>query len=273
MTDQSVPLPDRVIEHAQRFYAEGRAPATPRDAATVVLLRSAPNGFEVYMLRRAATMAFASGMYAFPGGAVDPRDTTAPVRLAGPAPSQWAVWLGQDEPAARAVICAAVREVFEECGVLLAGPSPLEVVGDVSGDDWEAQRVALVNHELGFGELLTERGLILRADLIRPWARWVTPEFEPRRYDTYFFLAQLPEGQVTRDVSGEADLVRWVRPADALAEGLPMFPPTAVTLSQLNRFDSEAAALAGATLDLSEPFQPRLDVTADGGRLTIPPPA
>lgn len=266
-----MPLPQRLVAHATRFYAEGQAPAPPRDAATVLLLRPADPGFEVYMHQRAATMAFASGMYAFPGGAVDPRDAATSVAMAGPTAAQWSLWLGQDEPTARAVICAAVREVFEECGVLLAGPSPDEVVGDVRGEDWEVQRMALVKHELGFAELLADRGLILRADLIRPWARWLTPEFEPRRFDTYFFLAQMPAGQVTQDVSGEADLVRWVRPAQALAEELPMFPPTAITLRQLTRFGTEAEALAGANPDLSRPFQPRLDVRPDGTRLTVPP--
>jgi len=261
-----------LVADARAFYSSGAAPAVPKTAATVLLLRPAEAGFEVYAIRRAPSMAFASGMYAFPGGSVDPRDAAAPVAMAGPAVGDWARWLGQDESAARAVVCAAVREVFEESGVLLAGPSPEAVVGDVSGDDWEAQRSALVDRRLSFADLLRERGLILRSDLITPWARWLTPEFEPRRFDTYFFLARLPEGQRTRDVGGEADLVRWVRPLDALTERLPMLPPTAITFGQLNAFGGIEEALANANLDLRVPVMPILDLADGGARLTVPTP-
>jgi 8-oxo-dGTP pyrophosphatase MutT (NUDIX family) len=270
LTDKGFRVPDWLAGDARAFYASGRPPAVPKTAATVLLLRPAQPAFEVYAIRRAATMAFASGMYAFPGGSVDPRDAAHPVPMVGPTPAQWARWLGQDEAGARAVVCAAVREVFEECGVLLAGPSPEAVVGDVSGDDWEAQRVALVARELGFADFLDARGLMLRADLITPWARWLTPEFEPRRFDTYFFLARLPIGQVTRDVGGEADLVRWVRPADALAERLPMLPPTAITLGQLAGFGSMDEALARANHDLTAPVVPVIELDDDGGRLLVP---
>ena len=99
----------------------------------------------MFAIRRVTTMAFAAGMYAFPGGAVDPRDFTVELDWAGPPPAEWAARLGLDEAAAKAVLCAAVREVFEESGVLLAGPDPTTVVGDVSGDDWEAARVALID--------------------------------------------------------------------------------------------------------------------------------
>jgi 8-oxo-dGTP pyrophosphatase MutT (NUDIX family) len=103
------------------------------------------------------------------------------------------------------VVCAAVREVFEECGVLLAGADGSTVVGDVTGQSWERARQALLAREVALVELLTSLGLVVRSDLLVPWARWLTPEFEPRRFDTYFFLARLPVDQATRDVGGEAD--------------------------------------------------------------------
>jgi 8-oxo-dGTP pyrophosphatase MutT (NUDIX family) len=262
------------VEQARAFVAAGDSPATPKIAATVLLLRPAVEqggGFEVYALRRASTMAFASGMYAFPGGSVDPRDAAREVGWAGPAPGWWAGVLGRDEAGARAVVCAAVREVFEESGVLLAGPNENTVVGDVSGDDWEADRRALVARELGFAELLAARGLVLRADLVAPWSRWLTPEFEPRRFDTYFFAARLPVGQVTRDVSGEADLVRWVTPAQALAERLPMLPPTVITLMQLRGYPTIDAAMTPADRDLTVAVMPTLSFGDDGARLVLPP--
>jgi 8-oxo-dGTP pyrophosphatase MutT (NUDIX family) len=194
-------------------------------------------GLEVYLLRRAATMPFAPGAYVFPGGGVDARDADRDVRWAGPPPERWAGVLGVDPPLARALVCAAVRETFEESGVLLAGAAPDGVVGDTRGDDWEADRRALIDRSLPFSAFLDRRGLVLRSDLLRAWSQWITPKGEPRRYDTRFFAALLPEGQQTRDVGGEADRVAWMRPADAVAAvergEMAMLPPTVVTCREL----------------------------------------
>jgi 8-oxo-dGTP pyrophosphatase MutT (NUDIX family) len=290
--DLEFPLPGRMVEQARQFTAGNREPVEARLASTVVLLRPAEDGYEVFAIRRVATMAFAAGMYAFPGGAVDPRDfpdegdQKADQKVgakaggnaggnggwAGPPLSAWAARLGLDEARARAVLCAAVREVFEESGVLLAGPDPASVVGDVSGDDWEAARVALIDRSLGFAELLADRGLVLRTDLLAPWSRWVTPEFEPRRYDTYFFVAVLPTGQRTRDVGGEAALTRWGRPGDLLDESLPMLPPTMSTLRLLGRHHTIAAVFEAAEArDAATPVQPRIEFGEDGnGTLIVP---
>ncbi|WP_458087025.1 NUDIX hydrolase [Streptomyces malaysiensis] len=211
-----------------------------------------PGGPAVYMLRRRASMAFAGGAYAYPGGSVDPRDERM-VTWAGPSRAQWAGRLGLDPSEAtraQAIVCAAVRETFEEAGVLLAGPTPHTVVADTTGDDWEADRAALVARDLSFAEFLDRRGLVLRSDLLGCWARWITPEFEPRRYDTWFFVAALPRGQRTRNASTEADRTVWIRPGDA-ADGydqgeLLMMPPTIATLRQLAAFGSVAEALAAA---------------------------
>jgi 8-oxo-dGTP pyrophosphatase MutT (NUDIX family) len=224
----------------------------------VLLLRADRGGaYEVYAIRRVPTMPFAPGMYAFPGGSVDPRDAGADIRWAGPDASAWALRLGQTPKEAQAIVCAAVREVFEESGVLLAGPTESTVVGDVSGDDWESQRAALVARDLGFAEFLRARDLALRADLLEPWARWITPEFEPRRYDTYFFLARLPDGQLTRNVGGEADEVRWLQPVQR--RELPMLPPTRVTLKQVDAYGSiDELMAAAADRDAATPVMPRL---------------
>ncbi|MEU9118502.1 NUDIX hydrolase [Streptomyces sp. NPDC048506] len=238
--------PDRI-----RALASGElTPAEPRRAATVLLLRdSGSGGPTVHMLRRRASMAFAGGAYAYPGGAVDPRDER-PVAWAGPSRAQWAVRMGVDPATAQAIVCAAVRETFEEAGVLLAGPSADTVVADTTGEDWEADRAALVAHELSFADFLGRRGLVLRSDLLGAWARWITPEFEPRRYDTWFFVAALPEGQRTRNVSTEADRTVWIRPEEAAAGydrgELLMMPPTIATLRSLQPYATAADALAAA---------------------------
>ncbi|WP_041986610.1 NUDIX hydrolase [Streptomyces sp. AcH 505] len=253
--------PDRI-----RALAAGElTPVTPRRAATVMLVRDDPGaegtgGLAVHMLRRQASMAFAAGAYVYPGGGVDPRDAPGPddrpVGWAGPGRDVWARRLGVDAASAQAVVCAAVRETYEEAGVLLAGESPTTVVTDTTGDDWEADRAALVERKLSFAEFLHRRKLVLRSDLLGAWARWITPEFEPRRYDTWFFVATLPAGQRTRNASTEADRTVWIAPADALdayEKGeLLMMPPTVSTLRQLGRSATAAEALAAAeTCDMT----------------------
>jgi 8-oxo-dGTP pyrophosphatase MutT (NUDIX family) len=281
MTDSRA-LPESFAETA-RAYARGELQISePRPAATVVLLRdhsstpAAAAGPQAYLLRRVATMAFAAGMFVFPGGSVDARDEELPdAAWAGPPPSQWAGPLSCDEPLARSLVCAAVRETFEESGVLLAGPSADEVVPDTSGEDWEADRLALLDRSLSLAELLQRRGLMLRADLLRAWAHWVTPEFEPRRYDTRFFVAAMPGDQRTRDVGGESDRVTWIRPADALeahaAGTLAMLPPTVVTLAELAAYPSIAAVLEAGTARDVRPVLPKIVLGDDEEvRLLLP---
>ncbi|MEV5988350.1 NUDIX hydrolase [Streptomyces sp. NPDC052051] len=234
-----------------RALAEGTlAPVAPKRAATVMLLKDTDGAPVVHMLRRRASMAFAGGAYAYPGGGVDPRDDDLTIGWAGPTRAWWARRLGVDETSAQAVVCAAVRETYEEAGVLLAGPTARTVVGDTTGDDWEADRAALVARDLSFAEFLDRRGLVLRSDLLGAWTRWITPEFESRRYDTWFFVAALPEGQRTRNASTEADRTVWIRPADAAASydrgELLMMPPTIATLRQLIPYGSAADTLKAA---------------------------
>jgi 8-oxo-dGTP pyrophosphatase MutT (NUDIX family) len=233
----SIRLPGELAGTAREILDGNQAPAIPRDAATVMLLRQRGAELEVYMLRRKRTMAFAPGAYVFPGGSVDPRDADEQVAWAGPDAAEWGRVFDAPPSLAMALVCAAVRETFEESGVLLAGESADSVVADTTSDEWEADRQALLDRSVSLAELLARRGLVLRADLLRPWSRWITPVIEPRRFDTRFFAAALPAGQRTRDVGGEASQVAWLPPGDALAAGkrgeIRLFPPTAVTLSEL----------------------------------------
>lgn len=225
--------PDRVeaprwlAEHEQRFRASGAVPVAPRLAATVVLLRDRDGGLEIYTQRRSATMAFAAGMYAFPGGSVSSVDAEPPYG-SDPDPVV-AQQLGLPAESARVVLRAAVREVAEETGVRL-----------------ETAQLA-------------------------PWARWLTPEFEPRRFDTFFFLAVLPAGEQPADAEGEADHALWLPPAEAVT--LPMLPPTRHTLAELARFADVASAIAAAAgRDLAEPVRPVVEVDADGVWLRLRDP-
>jgi 8-oxo-dGTP pyrophosphatase MutT (NUDIX family) len=247
-------------------------PAEPRDAATVMLLRPSDDGLEVYMLRRQASMAFAPGAYVFPGGSVDARDADEQVAWTGPDAAEWGRVFDAPPSLARALVCAAVRETFEESGVLLAGESADSVVADTTSDDWEADRHALLDRSVSLAELLARRSLVLRADLLRPWSRWITPVVEPRRFDTRFFAAALPVGQRTRDVGGEASLVAWIAPEKALHAGergeIRLFPPTAVTLSELAACGDVETVLTGPRA--VAPIIPEIQLREGAVWLTVP---
>lgn len=223
-------LPEEFVSQVQP-----ETPAEPRDAATVVLLRETSVGPEVFLQRRVDGMPFAGGMTVFPGGGVDRRDADTSVSWSGPQPSWWAQEFGCTPDLARALVCAAVRETFEESGVLLAGPSAEAVVADTS--PYADARQALVSRELSFARFLSEAELVLRADLLRPWSNWVTPEVEPRRYDTRFFLAAMPDGQRADAVTTEATDAYWRAPQDALEDWKSghcgLLPPTWMTLTEV----------------------------------------
>jgi 8-oxo-dGTP pyrophosphatase MutT (NUDIX family) len=269
-----VQLPPQLVDDARAFADGSKEPVEPRNAATVVLLRPGTSGPEIYLLRRQTSMAFAGGMCVFPGGGVDPRDFDHATAWAGPTPEEWASRLGTDESTARALVCAAVRETFEESGVLLAGDSADTVVADTTGADWETDRAALEARELSFTDFLDQRGLVLRTDLLGVWAGWLTPVFEPRRYRTWFFVADLPEGQRTRDVSTESDEVTWL-PAmqavdDAEQETILMLPPTYLTCLEVGQYDDPAAVLEAARERTVDMYMPRVEESDGGGTLSVP---
>jgi len=269
-----VSLPPQLVAHAREFAEGRRTPAEPRDAATVILMRASADGPSVYLLRRQTSMAFAGGMCVFPGGGVDPRDFDSSVAWAGRPPGLWAAQLGTSEEMARALVCAAVRETFEESGVLLAGPSGSEVVADTTGDDWEADRRALEGKELAFTSFLERRGLVLRTDLLGVWSAWCTPEFEPRRFRTWFFVAALPPGQRTRDVSSESSSVTWL-PAGAACDAvdageLGMMPPTYLTCLEVAQHASPDAVLAEAEGRVVEMFTPAVEGEGADATMSVP---
>jgi 8-oxo-dGTP pyrophosphatase MutT (NUDIX family) len=249
-----------------RAMAEGRlAPVVPRDAATVALLRDTGQGLEVHLQRRVRSMAFGPGMYVFPGGSVDPTDADAPVEM----PGNWPQLFGGDLRLARTIVCAAVRETFEEAGVLLAG-------GPTDVDTYAGDREALAARTTSFAEVLARHGLTLRPDSLKPWARWVTPEFESHRFDTRFFVAALPAGQQVAgdDAGGEADHSVWLRPAEALARHrggeLELMPPTAFTLSELTEYADTAEVLSAAEERDCRVVLPRVVLDGDQLRFVLP---
>ncbi len=213
-------------------------PLVPRPAATVMLVRDTAAGIKVFLMRRHAAMEFVAGVMVFPGGGVDDRDRNADVAWFGPEPAWWAGRLGVDADLAAALVSAAARETFEESGVLFAGPAddPDGIVSDASV--YRDQRHALEQKTLSFAEFLRTERLVLRADLLRPWANWVTPKEErTRRYDTYFFVGALPEGQRADGENTETDRAFWTTPQAALDEFSDgksfLLPPTWTQLDSL----------------------------------------
>jgi 8-oxo-dGTP pyrophosphatase MutT (NUDIX family) len=231
---------------------------TPRPAATVILLRDGADGIEAWLMRRVAQMAFAPKMSVFPGGRVDDADY---LLGSGQLGSSQVAGFDVTPELARAALVAAVRETFEETGVLLT--TPPAPVGDLEG--WAQRRHAVEKHELSFAELLAQTGLAVDGSLIRAWGRWVTPDGEPRRYDTFFFVAALPDGAVARAETTEAIEADWIRPADALAQydagERPTMAPTRFMLAGLTEFPDVATALASSSARSLAAVRPELNLT------------
>ncbi len=242
---------------------ESEEPLVPRPAATVMLVRDTPDGIKVFLMRRHSGMDFVAGVMVFPGGGVDDRDRNAQIAWAGPDALWWAQRFGVDPGLAEALVCAAARETFEESGVLFAGPvdDPHGIVGDASV--YRDARAALVDNSLSFAEFLRTENLVLRADLLRPWANWVTPREErTRRYDTYFFVGALPQGQRADGENTETDQADWITPDAALEDFAAgrnfLLPPTWTQL------DSLAGRTVAQVLEVERKIvtvQPNLTIT------------
>ena len=234
----------------------------PRPAATVVLLRDGPDGPEAYLQLRPVGMGFAGGLWVFPGGRVDAADRDPGIdrRWAGPPPAVWGERLGLPVDQARGHVVAACRETLEEAGLLLATPAP-------EAEELAEGRRELLDGSGGLAGLLERLGVRLDTGRLRYWAWWVTPEEEPRRYDTRFFLAEAPAGTAVTAHLAEAERERWLPPGEAAADlGLPMLPPTRYTLRDLAGYTSVDEALAAAAGRRVERILPVLD----GAELVMP---
>ena len=218
-----------MVRASQLLHAQ-REPATPRPAATVLLLRDTPAGFEVLMTRRSATASFAPGAYVFPGGGIDAADATAHAHAAR-RPTQSDLHLTQ--------AIAAIRESFEELGILLARHA--------DGSAATQADIAALDRKAPFVAQCAARSLTLSADRVYVLAHWITDRDLPRRFDVPFLVARMPEGQVPDADESEQFEPVWVRPADALkrhADGsFFMIYPTIRTLERLQHYPTVDAVL------------------------------
>ncbi|HSD10219.1 MAG TPA: NUDIX domain-containing protein [Candidatus Binatia bacterium] len=239
--------------------------AEPVPAATVVLLRDSGGGPEVLMVRRHEQSGDFAGASVFPGGIVDPGDED--LELA-PAESGFSIHaalacLGEALPAAeaRALYVAACRELFEEAGILLS-----TTVADLALARLCARRPGLQARTESLREALAAERCVLALDRLLPFARWITPDFQARRWDTRFFAAEAPQGQTAECDGSETSEAVWLRPAEALeayraGEHL-LAPPTFRVLEELSRFRSPAEALE--SLRAAGPPRPILPVRLHG---------
>lgn len=248
-------------------------PVRALPAATVVVVRPAPDGPEVLLLRRHAESGFAPGAWAFPGGRVDEadRDPALEVLMDGPRPSAWAARLGVPDAAdALGFVAASIRETFEETGILLPRP-PLDSVA------LDAARSALLQGDIDLAGAAEALGVRLAGDELTYIGHWVTPEPEPRRFDARFFLARVPASTECVPHRPEATEAGWLTPARALAAfhraEIDLLPPTADTLRRLSRFAS-VEAVVDALRDRAVPrILPRMRMIPAGIVIEFDSPA
>jgi 8-oxo-dGTP pyrophosphatase MutT (NUDIX family) len=227
----------------------GQAAKAPRDSATVVLLRDRPEGpYEVFLMRRHGNQAFMGGAYVFPGGRLDDADSAPALAshtggLSAADARRLLQEPGLPEATALGLFLAAIRETFEEAGVLLARDAAgrmVDLADPATAARFASYRLELHEARLTLAGLAAREGIRYAPDLLIPYSHWITPEIEPRRFDTRFFLARLPEGQVALHDRMELTESRWMTPAFALAEHaagrIVLMPPTLKTIEELQAF-------------------------------------
>ena len=253
----------------------------PRDAATVMLVRDGAEGqgLEVFMMRRNTNSAFVGGAYVFPGGAVDDDDRHADLDpiCTGRSDDEASTLLGIDK-GGLAFWVAAIRETFEEAGVLLAYDRTNEII-DWTDPDVEARfaehRKAVDAGDRRLVDVCAEEGLQLAVDAMHYFSHWITPEGPPRRYDTRFFVAAAPVGHTYLHDDGETIASCWITPAEALdrhrAGEFEMIIPTIRNLEAIGRFDTAAELLEAATAPRNIPaILPKVIDDGGGMRILLP---
>ncbi len=259
-----------------------------RDAATVMLVRDAVDregrpDVEVCMLRRNLASEFVAGAYVFPGGSVDPEDQgDAAEELCRGLSDAAASRMLDVDSGGLAFWVAALRECFEEAGVLLARPRDpdggtdlLDTTDTGARERFEAHRLAVNEGRAGLLNVCRTEGLVLAADTVHYVSHWITPELSPRRYDTRFFVTAAPPGQVARHDDGETIATIWVRPREALdryaAGGIELLPPTVDNLEKLARHTSTRSVMEWARQVTDVPAILPIVLLEDGHLLILRP--
>lgn len=244
------------------------APAIP--SASILLVRDASQGLEVFMVVRHRAIEFAAGASVFPGGRVTGSDRDPALR---------AQCDGEDalDAEALALRAAAIRECFEECGVLLARTRDGAMIAGEALAALDGERPALEREDLTLAGFLGAHDLRLAGDALAPFGHWITPDFAPKRFDTWFYLAAAPHGQTPVHDGSEAVDSLWISPRKALAEAdagdRSLVLATRANLMRLAESDTAAAALDAAGKQAIVAVQPWIETRAEGKIVCIPPEA
>jgi 8-oxo-dGTP pyrophosphatase MutT (NUDIX family) len=221
-----------------------KTPAEPKPSATILLVRDGARGLEVFMVQRHHQIDFATGAMVFPGGKVDEADADPALAVRCD---------GVVSDALRPIHVAAIRETFEECGVLLARPAGSSglVPGARLAEIERRHRADLNAGKRTLREVVELEDLRLANDLLVHFAHWITPLFMPKRFDTHFYLVSAPPDQLAIHDGGESVDSVWTRPADAEAERAAgrrtIIFPTLMQVRKLGRSHDVAAAIDAAT--------------------------
>jgi glyoxylase-like metal-dependent hydrolase (beta-lactamase superfamily II)/8-oxo-dGTP pyrophosphatase MutT (NUDIX family) len=250
------------------------APATPRLASTLIVIRDADAGLEVLLVRRPERSGDrSSGAYVFPGGTLDPQDRGLHACTSGLDDATASRRLGL-EAGGLDYYTAAIRECFEEAGLLYAcaADGRLTTLEGIAADELHALRTALRHGDTGLQAVCDRLGLRLAADRLAYHSHWLTPNGLPKRFDTRFFVAEVPPAQTPSADTLETLELRWVRPADALNDpGLKLPNPTRHTLAGMVRFASARDCMEHTrALQHIERIFPRIGVDANGPRPVMP---
>lgn len=238
-----------------------------KDASTVIVLRETDAGIETFMLCRHHQSGFMGGAHVFPGGKVDPSDSEPCWLEHVDRPSEeLSRQLGEtDADSALGLLVAAVRETFEEAGVLLANTAP--------GADLAGAREQL-HRGTAFSELANQIDMKIESIALTPYARWITPKMESHRFDTRFYIALLPEGQSASHDGTETTSATWLRPAAAIDEmragRIKLAPPTVRTLQWLATFGDAESVTADASSRKPPLIRPRIVTGETGWFLALP---
>ncbi|MBV1877082.1 MAG: hypothetical protein KUG79_05530 [Pseudomonadales bacterium] len=238
---------------------------TPIPAATILMLRDSPNGLEVFMVVRHHQIDFASGALVFPGGKVASGDDAVRNRCIG----------AHKSDAQLALQVGAIREAFEECGILLAREKDSdELINGQRLQSLEHYRDPLAKGKLAIGEFLEKENLTLACDLLHHYAHWITPDMMPKRFDTHFYLAKAPSDHIAIHDGHESVDSIWIT-AKAALEGAKtkkytIIFPTRMNIEMLEESTSVEDAISNANARQVVPVLPKIDAREDGNYLCIP---
>jgi 8-oxo-dGTP pyrophosphatase MutT (NUDIX family) len=255
----------------------------PRNAATVILLRDRAEGpYDVFLMRRHKEQKFMGGAYVFPGGHLDDADAAPDLAscISGLCGTEARRLLQEPDlttTTALGLFLTAIRETFEEAGVLLARDAsgyPVIPSSPEAADRFTAYRLELHEGRLTLADLAQREGILYAPDLLTPYSHWITPEIEPRRFNTRFFLAPFPKGQVAAHDRMELTESRWMTPASALAEHkagrIVLMPPTLKTMEELETFSCTGDLLASTRSKRICTTFPEVFRTADSFGIRLP---